>query len=54
MKRLEGYTRKRKCSVNDMTFVMNHAPGVGLIARHVDQQPTTVLQMPLPNSEIGS
>ena len=31
----------------EMNCVMNHAPGVGLIARPVDQQ-STVSRMPLP------
>ena len=35
---LEGYTRQGTTWDNEMNFGMNHAPGVGLIARPVDKK----------------
>ena len=35
---MEGYTGPRTTWANEMNFIMNYAPGVGSIARPVDQQ----------------
>ena len=35
---LQGYTELGTTWANEMNFVMNHAPGAGLLARPVDQQ----------------
>ena len=42
---LYGYTGTGTTWATEMNFVMNHASGVGSIARPVDQQ-STVLWMP--------
>ena len=35
---LKGYTGLGTTRANEMNFIMNHAPGTGLIPRLVDQQ----------------
>ena len=37
---LSGYTGPGMTCANDMNFVMNHALGVGSVARPVDQHPS--------------
>ena len=35
---LQGYTGQGSTCVNEMNFVINHAPGAGSIGRPVDKQ----------------